>query len=61
MIRQHVKVIVEVNDEKEIRDYKVDQLKFKPKRKKEKISVDKELKQLEEMEKKEGKSKLDDN
>lgn len=61
VLRQTVKVIVEVNDEKEIRDYKVDQLKFKPKRKKEKISVDKELKQLEEMEKKEGKSKLDDN
>ena len=61
VLRQSVKVIVEVNDEKEIRDYKVDQLKFKPKRKKEKISVDKELKQLEDMEKKEGKSKLDDN
>lgn len=61
VLRQTVKVIVEVNDEKEIRDYKVDQLKFKPKRKKEKISVDKELKQLEDMEKKEGKSKLDDN
>ena len=41
---------------------KVDQLKFRPKRKKEKMSIsDAELKQLEALEKKEGKSKLDDN
>lgn len=62
VLRQMVKVIVEVNGEREIREYDVDRLKFKLKRKKEKINVaDKELKQLEEMEKKEGKSKLDDN
>lgn len=62
VLRQLVKVIVNVNDEKEIRDYKVEQLRFKPKRKKEKISIsDEELKALEELEKKEGKSKLDDN
>ena len=55
-------MIVEVNDEKEIREYKVNELKTKPKRKKEKINIaDKELKALEALEKKEGKSKLDDN
>ncbi len=31
VLRQLVKVIVEVNDEKEIREYKVDELKFRPK------------------------------
>ena len=62
VLRQQVKVIVEVNDEKEIREYKVNELKTKPKRKKEKINIaDKELKALEALEKKEGKSKLDDN
>lgn len=62
VLRQIVKVIVTVNDEKEIREYKVGQLKFKPKRKKEKINIsDEELRALELLEKKEGKSKLDDN
>ena len=63
VLRQLVKVVVTVNkDEKEIREYKVDQLKFRSRRKKEKVHVDDaELKQLEALEKKEGKSKLDDN
>ena len=62
ILRQVVKVIVTVNgDEKEIRDYKVDQLKFRPKRRREKVNMDAELKQLEALEKREGKSKLDDN
>ncbi len=62
VLRQLVKVIVVVDkDEREIREYRVDQLKFKPRRKKEKVVVDAELKQLEALEKKEGKSKLDDN
>lgn len=65
VLRQLVKVIVVVNkDEKEIREYKVSQLKFKPRRKKGKDQdhvMDSELKQLEALEKKEGKSKLDDN
>ena len=62
ILRQLVKVVVTVNgDEKEIREYKVDQLKFRPKRKKEKMSIsDAELKQLEALEKKEGKSKLNE-
>ncbi len=63
VLRQLVKVVVTVEkDEKEIREYKVEQLKFKPKRKKEKIQVqDDELRKLEALEKTEGKSKLDDN
>lgn len=62
VLRQLVKVIVTVKDEKEIREYKVDQLKFKPRRRREKNQVaDAELKALEALEKKEGKSKLDDN
>lgn len=62
VLRQLVKVIVTLNDEKEIREYKVSQLRFKPKKKKEKIELtDEELRQLELLEKSEGKSKLDDN
>lgn len=62
VLRQQVKVVVTVNkDEKEIREYKVDQLKFKPRRRKEKNNIaDAELKALEALERKEGKSKLDD-
>ena len=63
VLRQQVKVIVLVGkDEKEIREYKVSQLKFRPKRKKEKVNLnDAELKALEALEKKEGKSKLNEN
>lgn len=62
VLRQQVKVVVIVErDEKEIREYKVEQLKFKPRRKREKVHVDDEVKKLEALEKKEGKSKLDDN
>ena len=62
VLRQLVKVIVITKDEKEIREYRVDQLKFKPRRRKDKGSVaDAELKALEALEKKEGKSKLEDN
>lgn len=60
VLRQMVKVLVDVDGEKEIRDYPVNQLKFKPRRKKEKIKVeDKELKELEALEKKEGKTRKD--
>lgn len=66
VLRQLVKVIVTLeNEEKEIREYKVDELRFKPRRKKEKNRAnsveDKELKALEALERKEGKSKLNDN
>ena len=61
VLRQLVKVIVEIEDEKEIQEYKLEQIKFKPRVKKEKIELtDKELKQLEMLEKKDGKSKLDE-
>jgi len=62
VLRQQVKIIVTVDkDEKEIREYHVDQLKFKPRRKKGKMEVNNvELKKLEAMEEKEGKSRLDD-
>ena len=60
VLRQMVKVIVTLeNDEKEIREYKVSQLKFRSRRRKEKMNInDAELKALEEMERKEGKSSL---
>ncbi len=60
VLRQLVKVIVDVNDEKEIHEYKVEQLKFKPRQRKERKVENKELEELEKLEKKEGKSKLDD-
>lgn len=61
VLRQLVKVVVTIKDEKEIREYRADQLKFKPRKRKEKNQVaDAELKALEALEKKEGKSKLND-
>lgn len=62
VLRQLVKVIIEKDDEKEIQEYKVGQLRFKRKHKNMKVEVnDEELKKLEKLEKQEGKSKLDDN
>lgn len=61
VLRQKVNVIVEVGDQKESRDYPVSKLKFKRKRKHEKVDFnDKELKKLEQLEKQDGKSKFDD-
>lgn len=62
VLRQTVKVIVTLdNDEKEIREYKVDELKFKPRRKKHEPKMPKEhQKELEKIAKHEGASKLDD-
>lgn len=62
VIRELVKVIVEVDDEKEIRDYRIDQLRFKPRRKKENMKLSaQELKELAALEDKgETTSKLDD-
>ena len=65
VLRQNVKVLV-TNDagEKEIMEFKVDELRFKPKRHRDKNKVSaeelKELEELEKQEKKEAKSKLDD-
>lgn len=61
VLRQMVKVIVELDDEKEIRDYRVEQLKFKPKRRRDNVKLSaKEMKELEALEDKGGKSKIDD-
>lgn len=63
VLRQQVKVLVEEGDEKEIHEYKVEQLRFKRrhgKKDKNNQAEDKELKELENLEKKEGKSKLND-
>lgn len=61
VLRQKVKVIVEDNGgEKDVREYKISEISFKPRRKK-KVHAgtsDEELKALEELERKEGKSKL---
>ena len=52
VLRQLVKIVVTLdNDEKEIKETPVSQLKFRPKRKKERLNInDEELKQLEAME-----------
>ena len=64
VLRQLVKVIVNVgNDEKEIREYKVSELKFKQKRHRANVKDDlanADIRALEELERKEGKSKLND-
>lgn len=61
VLRQLVKVIVTLdNDEKEIREYKVSELKFKPRRKKADVKLSKEeMRELAALEKGEGESKLD--
>lgn len=62
ILRQLVKVLVESNDEKELKEYKVEQLRFKKrhKNKKDRTSAEelKELKELEKLEKKEKSEKL---
>ena len=60
VLRQLVKVVVELEDEKEAREYKVKELKFRPRRKKDvKISAA-EMKELAALEDRGGKSKIDD-
>ncbi len=66
VLRQQVKVIVDVNDEKEIREYHADQLRFRKRHgrgRKNDNADEKELKELEKLEREEkkgGRSKLDD-
>ncbi|MBQ7586703.1 MAG: stage 0 sporulation family protein [Lachnospiraceae bacterium] len=67
VLRQLVKVVIEEGDEKEIKEYKASQLKFKPRHRKDRNrdknknnSEEAELRALEQLEKKDGKSKLDD-
>ena len=61
VLRQTVKVIVSLdNDEKEVRDYKVDELRFKPRRRKNNRVSKEEMKELRVLEEKNGASKLND-
>ena len=57
VLRQKVKIVVEVDDEREIKEYAIDELKFKPKKKKFNLASE-ELKALKGLEDKEE-SKLD--
>lgn len=50
VLRQTVKVLVNVNDEKELREYSVDELKFRPRHKKVKLSPE-EIRALADLEK----------
>lgn len=68
VLRQRVKVLIEQNDNKEIKEYPVNELKFKHHHHREKIDVTpEEMKELERIERLDknagngGKSKLDDN
>lgn len=62
VLRQLVKVIVTLdNDEKEIREYKASELRFRPKRKKKDVKLTREeMAELKALEEKNGASKLDD-
>ena len=62
VLRQRVKVLItHDNDEKELKEYPVEELRFKRKRfDKVRIDDDKELKALEELERKEGKAHISD-
>ena len=61
VLRQLVKVTVDIGDEKELREYKPEQLRFKPRRRKDvKLSAE-EMKELAALEDRGGKSKFDDN
>ena len=63
VLRQLVKVVVTLDDdEKEIREYKATELKFKPRRRKKEQKLSKEeMAELKALEGKRGDSKLDDN
>ena len=62
VLRQLVKVLIETDDEKELKEYQADQLKFKKKHKNKKESASNaelaELKELENLERKEKNEKL---
>ena len=60
VLRKLVKVVVNLeNDEKEIREYQAEELKFRPRKRKAKVSKE-EMRKLAELEKGEGASRLDD-
>ena len=60
VLRQLVKVTVDVGDEKELREYKPEQLRFKPRRRKDVRLSAEEMKELAALEDRGGKSKIDD-
>lgn len=61
VLRQTVRIVVLLdNDEKEVRDYKVDELRFKPRRRKNNRVSKEEMKELRGLEEKNGASKLND-
>ncbi|MDR1800250.1 MAG: stage 0 sporulation family protein [Lachnospiraceae bacterium] len=62
VLRQLVKVIVILdNDEKEIREYKATELKFKPRHRRKNVQLsEEELAELKKLEEKNGESKLDE-
>ncbi|MBQ3514558.1 MAG: stage 0 sporulation family protein [Lachnospiraceae bacterium] len=61
VLRQKIKVIItDDKGDKEIREYKVDEVKFKPRKRREHMELSKEeLKALKDLEKDEGESKLE--
>ena len=62
VLRQLVKVVVNLDDdEKEVREYKAKELRFKPRKRKDVRLSKEEMRQLAALEKGEGASKLDDN
>lgn len=62
VLRQLVKVVVNLDDdEKEIREYKSKELRFKPRKRKDVRLSKEEMRELAALEKGEGASKLDDN
>ena len=62
VLRQLVKVVVNLDDdEKEIREYRSKELRFKPRKRKDVRLSKEEIKELAALEKSEGASKLDDN
>ena len=60
VLRQLVKVTVDIGDEKELREYKPEQLRFKPRRRKDVRLSAEEMKELAALEDRGGKSKIDD-
>jgi cell fate regulator YaaT (PSP1 superfamily) len=65
VLRQQVKILTEQDGEKEVLEFKVEELRFKRKHRNKKVELSKEeqreLRKLEKEERKEGQSKLDDN
>ena len=63
VLKQLVKVLVSVNgangDEKEVREYKSDELRFQSKKRRERTEMDEDLRKLEMLEKKESRKNAD--